>query len=61
MQTKTLLFKRVIISCSRIHEQRVSDRKTPVQYSLEYTIRGDVVVVAIVLDVIVVKECKSML
>ncbi len=58
MQTKTLLFKRLFIRCSRIHEQRVSDRKTPVQYSLEYTIRGDVVVIAIAVDVILIKCCR---
>ena len=45
MQTKTLLFKRLFIGCSRIHEQGSSYRKCIVQCSLEYTIRGVVVVV----------------
>lgn len=58
MQTKTLLFKRLIIRCSRIYEQASSYRKYIVQCSLEYTIRGDVIVVAVATDVIVLKGCR---
>ena len=58
MQTKTLLFKRVIIRCSRMYEQVSSYRKCVVQCSLEYSIRGDVVAVAIAVDVIIVKGCR---
>lgn len=58
MQTKTLLFKRVIIRCSRMYEQDSSYRKCIVQCSLEYTIRGDVVVVATVVDDVILKGCR---
>lgn len=59
MQTKTLLFIRAIIRCSRMYEQVSSYRKCIVQQSLEYSIRCIVVAVDIAVDVIIVKEYKS--
>ena len=46
------------IRCSRIHEQVSSYRKCIVQCSLEYSIRGDVTIVATAVDVIIVKGCR---
>ena len=48
MQTKTLLFKGLFIGCSRIHEQGIFLSEMYCSIPLEYTIRGDVVVVAMV-------------
>ena len=45
MQTKTLLFKRVIIRCSRIHEQGIFLSEMYCSDSLEYGVRCVVVVV----------------
>lgn len=60
MQTKTLLLKRLFIGCSRMYEQDSSYRKYIVQCSLEYTIRGDVVLVAIAVDILVLNSVRAL-
>lgn len=41
-----------------MYEQDSSYRKYIVQCSLEYTIRGDVTIVATAIDDVIVKECR---
>lgn len=41
-----------------MYEQDSSYRKYIVQCSLEYPIRGDVVVIATVVDVVIIKGCR---
>ena len=52
---KNAVIYRLFIRCSRMYEQVSSYRKCIVQCSLEYSIRGDVVVVDVATDVIVLE------